>query len=109
VKVAFEVPVEEGPKIRYPMAIVKEAKAPQAAKKFFGYLSSDEAGRVFQEVWFYRDRVSEKTMSREEWQFVEFTRSNGSAEHAAIVAIRVGAGMVAGASCNGAEKSLLRR
>src|SRR6266850_2325387 len=45
VKVAFEVPVEEGPKIRYPMAIVKEAKERLAAKKLFGYLSSDEAGK----------------------------------------------------------------
>jgi len=52
VKVAFEVPVEEGPKIRYPMAMVKEAKEPQAAKRFFGYLSSDEAGKVFKKYDF---------------------------------------------------------
>jgi molybdate transport system substrate-binding protein len=52
VRVAFEVPLEEGPKIRYPMAIVKDSKAPQAAKKFFGYLSSDEAGRVFKKYGF---------------------------------------------------------
>jgi molybdate transport system substrate-binding protein len=52
VKVAFEVPVEEGPKIRYPMAMVKDAKAPQAAKKFFEHLSSDEAGKVFKKYGF---------------------------------------------------------
>jgi molybdate transport system substrate-binding protein len=52
VKVAFEVPMEEGPKIRYPMAILKDAIEPQAAKKFFEHLSSDEAGKVFRKYGF---------------------------------------------------------
>jgi len=47
VKVAFEVPLEEGPKIRYPMAMVKDAKEPQAAKKFLEHLGSDEAAKIF--------------------------------------------------------------
>jgi molybdate transport system substrate-binding protein len=52
VKVAFEVPVEEGPKIRYPMAMLKEAKEPQAAKKFFEHLSSDESAKIFEKYGF---------------------------------------------------------
>jgi molybdate transport system substrate-binding protein len=52
VKVAFEVPVEEGPRIRYPMAMLKDAKEPQAAKKFLECLSSDEAGEIFKKYGF---------------------------------------------------------
>jgi molybdate transport system substrate-binding protein len=52
VKVAFEVPLEEGPKISYPMAMVKDAKAPEAAKKFLAYLGSEEAGTIFKRYGF---------------------------------------------------------
>jgi len=52
VKIAFEVPVEQGPKIRYPMAMLKEAKEPQAAKSFFEYLSSEEAAKIFEKYGF---------------------------------------------------------
>jgi molybdate transport system substrate-binding protein len=52
VKIAFEVPVEDGPKIRYPIAMVKEAREPQAARKFFEHLSSAEAGKVFAKYGF---------------------------------------------------------
>jgi molybdate transport system substrate-binding protein len=52
VKVAFEVPLEEGPKIRYPMAMLKDAREPVAAKKFFEYLSSDDAGKIFKSYGF---------------------------------------------------------
>jgi molybdate transport system substrate-binding protein len=52
VKVAFEVPLEEGPKINYPMAMVKDAKAPEAAKKLLAYLNSDEAGKIFKNYGF---------------------------------------------------------
>jgi len=45
--VVFEVPVEDGPKIGYPMAMLKDAREPAAAKKFFEHLSSDEAGKIF--------------------------------------------------------------
>ena len=47
VRVAFEVPVAEGPKIRYPMALLKDARAPDAAAKFLEFLASEEATRVF--------------------------------------------------------------
>jgi molybdate transport system substrate-binding protein len=52
VKIAFEVPLEQGPRIRYPMAMVKDAKGSEAAKKFFGYLDSDEAAKLFKKYGF---------------------------------------------------------
>jgi molybdate transport system substrate-binding protein len=52
VRAAFEVPPEEGPKISYPMAMVKDAKAPEAAQRFLAYLSSDEAGEIFKKYGF---------------------------------------------------------
>lgn len=48
IKVVFEVPVAEGPKISYPLAVVKESRQVEAAKKLVDYLGSDEAGRVFE-------------------------------------------------------------
>lgn len=47
VKVAFEVPVGSGPKISYPMALVKEGPQPEAARKFLTYLDSPSAAAVF--------------------------------------------------------------
>jgi len=52
VKVALEIPANEGPAISYPMAVLKEARAPGAARRFLGYLDSEEAGRVFQKFGF---------------------------------------------------------
>jgi molybdate transport system substrate-binding protein len=48
VKIAFVVPADEGPRISYPMALVKNAKAPEAASKFLKYLESVAAGKVFE-------------------------------------------------------------
>ena len=47
VKVAYEVPSKETPAISYPMAAVKDAKQPAAARKFLEHLNSAEAARVF--------------------------------------------------------------
>jgi molybdate transport system substrate-binding protein len=47
VKVCFEVPAAEGPKISYPAAQTANAPQPAAAKKFLGYLAGREAGAVF--------------------------------------------------------------
>jgi molybdate transport system substrate-binding protein len=47
VKVVFEVPVADGPKITYPMALMANAPNPAAAKKFLGYLACKEAEAVF--------------------------------------------------------------
>jgi molybdate transport system substrate-binding protein len=52
VKVAFVVPVAENPDISYPMAVVKESKQPEAAKKFLQYLASEDAASVFEKFGF---------------------------------------------------------
>jgi molybdate transport system substrate-binding protein len=52
VKVAYEVPVKDSPDISYPVAVVKEARQPEAAKKFLHYLNSDEAAKIFEKFGF---------------------------------------------------------
>jgi molybdate transport system substrate-binding protein len=52
IRIAYEVPNREGPVISYPMALMKEAKEPKAARAFLEYLDSDAAGRVFAKFGF---------------------------------------------------------
>jgi molybdate transport system substrate-binding protein len=52
VKVAYEVPANDASAISYAMALVKESKQPEAAKKFLNYLSSEEAGQIFKRFGF---------------------------------------------------------
>jgi len=52
VKIAYEVPVAEGPVISYPMAMVKAAEQPGPARRFVEHLNSAEAGRVFERFGF---------------------------------------------------------
>ncbi|MGH7951820.1 MAG: molybdate ABC transporter substrate-binding protein [Limisphaerales bacterium] len=52
VKIAYEVPRADGPNIRYPMALVKDSPQPEAAKNFLEFLSSKEAGQIFQRFGF---------------------------------------------------------
>jgi molybdate transport system substrate-binding protein len=52
VKVAYEVPAADLPVISYPMALVKESKQPEAAKKFLNYIDSKEAGDIFKKFGF---------------------------------------------------------
>ncbi len=52
VKVVFEVAPADGPKIHYPMALIKDSKNAEAARRFLNYLGSNEAGRVFQKYGF---------------------------------------------------------
>jgi len=47
VKVAYEVPAAEGPKISYPLALLKGSLHPDAAKKLIAYLTGEDAGKVF--------------------------------------------------------------
>lgn len=47
VKIVFEVPVGSGPKISYPMALVKDGPQPEAARKFLAFLDSPTAAAVF--------------------------------------------------------------
>lgn len=52
VKVAYEVPAADAPKISYPLALVKDSPQPEAAKKFIVYLDSDAATAVFKQFGF---------------------------------------------------------
>lgn len=52
VKVAFEVPAANGPKISYPVAVIQGSKSEEAARKFAGYLSSDDAQQIFSRYGF---------------------------------------------------------
>lgn len=47
VKVAFEVPVQDGPRIQYPAAVIANTSQPALAQQFLEYLSSPPARRVF--------------------------------------------------------------
>jgi molybdate transport system substrate-binding protein len=52
VKVAYEVPVAEGPAITYPIALVSASKHAAAAKKFLDYLGSASSLQVFEKYGF---------------------------------------------------------
>ncbi len=52
VRVAFEVPRAESPKIDYPCAVVAASKHPVAARKLLAYLSSPSAAAVFERYGF---------------------------------------------------------
>ena len=52
VKIAFTVPVEKGPAIMYPIAILKEAKNKNAAEGFLRYVESDSARTLFEQYGF---------------------------------------------------------
>ena len=52
VNIAFEVPAAEGPKIAYPVAVLREAKEAEAARKFVEHLASPEATTVFAQYGF---------------------------------------------------------
>jgi molybdate transport system substrate-binding protein len=52
VKVAYEVPPADGPKIVYPVALLAASPQPDGAKKFLAYLSSKPAAEVFRQFGF---------------------------------------------------------
>ena len=52
VKVAVEVPAAEGPKISYPIAVLKSSKQPDRAKKFAEYLVDPTPRSVFEKFGF---------------------------------------------------------
>jgi molybdate transport system substrate-binding protein len=52
VRVAFTVAVEQGPPIRYPVALIKGAKEKSAAAKFLAYLQSAGARKTFERYGF---------------------------------------------------------
>jgi len=52
VKVAYEVTAAEGPKISYPLAVVRESKNADAARKFAAHLVTPEARAIFAKYGF---------------------------------------------------------
>ncbi|MGH7832354.1 MAG: molybdate ABC transporter substrate-binding protein, partial [Candidatus Binatia bacterium] len=52
VKVAFEVPIEKGPRIVYPVAIVKESKNKPIARDFLDFLMSGSGKQAFRKYGF---------------------------------------------------------
>ena len=47
VRIAYETPATEGPKIRYPLAALKDSKHPDDARKLLTFLGGTEARAVF--------------------------------------------------------------
>jgi len=52
VKIVYEVPIDKGPKIIYPIAIVKESKRKDAARDFLNYVQSPAAKETFKKYGF---------------------------------------------------------
>jgi molybdate transport system substrate-binding protein len=52
VKIVYEVPIDKGPKITYPIAIVKESRRKDAARDFMNYVQSPAAKNVFKKYGF---------------------------------------------------------
>lgn len=52
VKIVFEVPIDKGPRITYPVAIVKESKRKDAARDFMNYVQSPAAKDAFKKYGF---------------------------------------------------------
>ena len=52
VKIVYEVPIDKGPRITYPAAIVKESKRKDAARDFMNYVQSPVAKEAFKKYGF---------------------------------------------------------
>jgi molybdate transport system substrate-binding protein len=52
VKIVYEVPMDKGPKITYPVAIVKESKRKDAARDFMNFVISPAAKQAFKKYGF---------------------------------------------------------
>lgn len=52
VKIVYEVPVDKGPKITYPVAIVKESKRKDAARDFLTYVQTPAGKELFKKYGF---------------------------------------------------------
>ena len=52
VKIAFEIPRAEGPRISYPAAVLADSNQKAAAQRFLDYLQSEPAGEVFRRYGF---------------------------------------------------------
>lgn len=52
VKIVFEVPIDKGPKITYPVAIVKDSKRKDAARDFLNYVQTSAGKDLFKKYGF---------------------------------------------------------
>jgi molybdate transport system substrate-binding protein len=52
VKIVYEVPLDKGPKITYPAAVIKDSKLKEAARDFLHYLQSPAAKQAFRKYGF---------------------------------------------------------
>jgi molybdate transport system substrate-binding protein len=52
VKIVYEVPLDKGPRITYPIAVVKESKQKDAARDFVKYVESPAARDIFKKYGF---------------------------------------------------------
>jgi molybdate transport system substrate-binding protein len=52
VKIVYEVPLDKGPKITYPVAVVKDSKHKEAARDFLNYLQGPIATDAFKKYGF---------------------------------------------------------
>ena len=52
VKIVYEVPIDKGPKIIYPVAIVKESKRKDIARDFLNYVQNPTAKNAFKKYGF---------------------------------------------------------
>ena len=52
VKIVYEVPLDKGPKITYPVALVKESKRKDTARDFMRYIQTPAAKEVFKTYGF---------------------------------------------------------
>ena len=51
-KIVFEIPAADAPKISYPAAVVAESKQLDAARRFLKHLESEDAARIFRKHGF---------------------------------------------------------
>jgi molybdate transport system substrate-binding protein len=52
VKIVYAVPIDKGPKITYPVAVVKESKRKAAARDFMNYIGTPAATEAFKKYGF---------------------------------------------------------
>ena len=52
VRIALEVPAAEGPRISYPLAVLRASRNPEAARRFAAYLASADARLIFAKYGF---------------------------------------------------------
>jgi molybdate transport system substrate-binding protein len=52
VRIAYEVPASDGPRISYPVAVLRETRNAEPAKRFLAYLKSEPALAIFKRFGF---------------------------------------------------------